>query len=140
MKEKNEGNQVAIITKEWEITEDYIFDVAMKHGLINLDMNDFTKFASLNKPLIAIKADGDGPMSEQMSIALKGINLQANVKVSAVIISMAYNPSSQMVVDEMEGMNANLDELTNQGTNVLWGLREDDGIPYERSVALYVFA
>lgn len=37
MKEKNEENQVAIITKEWEITKDYIFEVAMKHGLINLD-------------------------------------------------------------------------------------------------------
>ena len=139
-KEKNEGNQVAIITKEWEITKDYIFEVAMKHGLINLDMNDFTKFASMYKPLMAIKVDGTGPMSDQMSIALKGMNLQADVKVSAIIISMSYNPSCPMLVDEMNEMNINLDELTNQGTHILWGLRDDDGISYERSVALYVFA
>ena len=140
MKEKNEENQVAIITKEWEMTKDYIFEVAMKHGLINLDWNDFANFASKYKPLLAMKADGYGTMSDQMSIALKGMNLQADVKVSAVIISMAFKPSSPMLVDEMNEMNANLDELTKQGTDILWGLREDDGIPYERSVTLYVFA
>lgn len=137
MKEKNEENQVAIITKEWEMTKDYIFEVAMKHGLINLDWNDFANFASKYKPLLAMKADGYGTVSDQMSIALKGMNLQADVKVSAVIISMAFKPSSPMLVDEM---NANLDELTKQGTDILWGLREDNGIPYERSVTLYVFA
>lgn len=45
-----------------------------------------------------------------------------------------------MVVDEMNGMKVNLDELTSKGTDVLWGLQENDGILYERSVALYVFA
>lgn len=140
MKEKNEENQVAIITKEWEMTKDFIFEVAMKNGLINLDWNDFANFASKYKPLQAMKADGYGSMSDQMSISLKGMNLQTDVKVSAVIISMAFNPSRPMVVDEMNGMNVKFEELTNQGVDVLWGLREDDDIPYERSVALYVFA
>ena len=140
MKEKNEENQVAIITKEWEITKDYIFEVAMKHGLINLDWNDFANFASKYKPLLAMKADGYGSMSDQMSIALKGMSLQADVKISAIIISMAFEPSSPMTVDEMDGMDVKLDELVSQGMDVLWGLREDDGIPYERSVTLYVFA
>ena len=140
MKEKNEENQVAIITKEWEMTKDYIFEEVMKPGLINLDMNDFIKFASMYKPLLAMKADGYGTISDQMSIALKGMNTQADVKVSAIIISMAFAPSNPMAVDELNGMNAIMDELTNQGTEVLWGLRADDGIPYERSVTLYVFA
>ena len=140
MKEKNEENQVAIITKEWEMTKDYIFEVAMKHGLINLDWNDFANFASKYKPLLAMKADGYGSMSDQMSIALKGMSLQADVKISAIIISMAFEPSSPMTVDEMDGMDVKLDELVSQGMDVLWGLREDDGIPYERSVTLYVFA
>ena len=140
MKEKNEENQVAIITKEWKMTKDYIFEVAMKHGLINLDWNDFANFASKYKPLLAMKADGYGSMSDQMSIALKGMSLQANVKISAIIISMAFEPSSPMTVDEMDGMDVKLDELVSQGMDVLWGLREDDGIPYERSVTLYVFA
>ena len=68
------------------------------------------------------------------------MNLQADVKISAIIISMSYNPSCPMVVDEMNGMKVNLDELTSKGTDVLWGLQENDGILYERSVALYVFA
>lgn len=140
MKEKNEESQVAIITKEWKMTKDYIFEVAMKHGLINLDWNDFANFASKYKPLLAMKADGYGSMSDQMSIALKGMSLQANVKISAIIISMAFEPSSPMTVDEMDGMDVKLDELVSQGMDVLWGLREDDGIPYERSVTLYVFA
>lgn len=140
MREKNEENQVAIITKDWEITKDYIFEVAMKHGLINLNWHDFANFASKYKPLLAIKVDGYGSMSNHVSTALKGMNLQADVKISAIIISMAFKPSSPMLVDEMNEMNANLDELTNQGTDILWGLREDDGIPYERSVTLYVFA
>lgn len=45
-----------------------------------------------------------------------------------------------MIVDEMGGMDVNLDGLTSKGSDVLWGLREDNDIPYERSVALYVFA
>ena len=140
MKEKNEESRVAIITKEWKMTKDYIFEVAMKHGLINLDWNDFANFASKYKPLLAMKADGYGSMSDQMSIALKGMSLQADVKISAIIISMAFEPSSPMTVDEMDGMDVKLDELVSQGMDVLWGLREDDGIPYERSVTLYVFA
>lgn len=52
MEEKNEGNHMVIITQEWEMTKDYIFEVAMKRGLINLDVNDFTKFASMYKPLM----------------------------------------------------------------------------------------
>ncbi len=139
-KEKNEENQVAIITEEWEMTKDYIFEVAMKHGLINLDWHDFANFASKYKLLLAIKVDGYGSMSNHVSTALKGMNLQADVKISAIIISMSYNPSCPMVVDEMNGMKVNLDELTSKGTDVLWGLQENDGILYERSVALYVFA
>lgn len=140
MEEKNEVKQVAIITKEWEITQDYIFEVVMKHGLISLDMNDFTKFASKYKPLMAIKVDGTGPMSRLMSIAMNVMNLQAKGKVPAMIISMSYNPSCPMIVDEMGGMDVNLDGLTSKGSDVLWGLRENNDIPYERSVALYVFA
>lgn len=140
MKEKNEGNHMAIITEEWEMTKDYIFEVAMKRGLINLDMNDFTKFASMYKPLMAIKVDGNSPMSHLTSIAMKGMNLQAKGKVSAIIISMSYNPSCPMVVDELNGLNVNLNGLTSNGTDAIWGLREDNGNSYERSIALYAFA
>lgn len=131
---------MAIITEEWEMTKDYIFEVAMKYGLINLDWHDFANFASKYKLLLAIKVDGYGSKSNHVSTALKGMNLQADVKISAIIISMSYNPSCPMVVDEMNGMKVNLDELTSKGTDVLWGLQENDGILYERSVALYVFA
>lgn len=141
MKEKNEGNHMAIITEEWEMTKDYIFEVAMKRGLINLDMNDFTKFASMYKPLMAIKVDVNSPMSHLTSIAMKGMNLQAKSKASAIIISMSYNPSCPMVVDELNGLNVNLNGLTSNGTDaLLWGLREDNGNSYERSIALYAFA
>ena len=48
---------VQTITKEWEITKTYIFDVASRDGIINLDWNDFESRARNMKVAVAVKVD-----------------------------------------------------------------------------------
>ena len=45
------SNMIQIVTKEWEITKNYIFEVAMREGLINLDWYDFERRAQKSLPL-----------------------------------------------------------------------------------------
>ena len=58
---------IQVITKEWEITKAYIYDVALLPGLIKLDWDDFEVFAEKHRPVVAVskktykKGNGRGP-------------------------------------------------------------------------------
>lgn len=36
---------IKTITREWEITKDYIFEVALRNGIVKLGWHDFEKMA-----------------------------------------------------------------------------------------------
>ena len=48
---------VQVITREWEIAKTYIYEVALRDGMIRLDWNDFEMKAWKSKPAVAVKVD-----------------------------------------------------------------------------------
>ena len=55
---------VQVITREWEIAKTYIYEVALRDGMIRLDWNDFEMKAWKSKPAVAVKVDAQHGISE----------------------------------------------------------------------------
>ena len=61
---------VQTITKEWQITKMYIYEVVLRDGVISLDWDDFETFANENIPLLAIRNEGDTPVKDLVKEAM----------------------------------------------------------------------
>ena len=55
---------VQVITRDWEIAKTYIYEVALRDGMIRLDWNDFEMKVWKIKPAVAVKVDEPFGISE----------------------------------------------------------------------------
>lgn len=139
MEESNREELVRVIKDEQEITKDYFINVAQVRGLINLDLNDFRKFADKLKPIMEIIVDDRISVSAQIETAMEKIREQETTVVSAIILSVSFKPSYPLMMKELEGMADCLNNLTKQNIEVVWGIQERVNISNQRSVTLFVF-
>lgn len=139
MEESNGEELIRVIKDEQEITSDYFINVAQVKGLINLDLYDFRKFADKHKLIMEIIVDAHIPVSTQMGTAMNEIRKQGITMVSAIILSVSFNPSHPFMMEEVEGTIDCLDNLTKQNIKVIWGIQERTNISNQRSVSLFVF-
>lgn len=139
MKESNREELIRVIKDEQEITKDYFINVAQVRGLINLDLNDFRKFADKLKPIMEVIVDARISVSAQIETAMEEIRKQQTTVVSAIILSVSFKPSYPLMMEELEGMADCLNNLTKQDIEVIWGIQERAYISNQRSVSLFVF-
>lgn len=139
MEESNREELIRVIKDEQEITKDYFINVAQVRGLINLDLNDFRKFADKLKPIMEVIVDARIPVSAQIETAMEEIRKQQTTVVSAIILSVSFKPSYPLMMEELEGMADCLNNLTKQDIEVIWGIQERAYISNQRSVSLFVF-
>ena len=139
MEKSNEEELIRIIKDEQEITNDYFINVAQVRGLINLDLNDFMKFTDKYKLVMQIIVDAHISLSAQMETAIEEIGKQGIVGVSAVILSVSFNPLYPLIMEEFEGVTDCLNNLKRQDVEMVWGIQERDNISNQRSVSLFVF-
>ena len=130
---------IRVIKDEQEITKDYFINVAQVRGLINLDLNDFRKFADKLKPIMEVIVDARISVSAQIETAMEEIRKQQTTVVSAIILSVSFKPSYPLMMEELEGMADCLNNLTKQDIEVIWGIQERAYISNQRSVSLFVF-
>ena len=83
MEESNREELIRVIKDEQEITKDYFINVAQVRGLINLDLNDFRKFADKLKPIMEVIVDARISVSAQIETAMEEIRKQQTTVVSA---------------------------------------------------------
>lgn len=76
----------------------------------------------------------------QIETALEEIRKQGITAVSAIILSVSFNPSCPLMMEEFEGVRDCLNNLIKQDVEVIWGIQERADISNQRSVALFVFA
>ena len=69
---------VQVITREWEIAKTYIYEVALRDGMIRLDWNDFEMKAWKSKPAVAVKVDEPIGISEMSVKAIDEIKKNIN--------------------------------------------------------------
>ncbi len=139
MEESNREELIRVIKDEQEITKDYFINVAQVRGLINLDLNDFRKFADKLKPIMEVIVDARISVSAQIETAMEEIRKQQTTVVSAIILSVSFKPSYSLMMEELEGMADCLNNLTKQDIEVIWGIQERAYISNQRSVSLFVF-
>lgn len=139
MEESNREELIRVIKDEQEITKDYFINVAQVRGLINLDLNDFRKFADKLKPIMEVIVDARISVSAQIETAMEEIRKQQTTVVSAIILSVSFKPSYPLMMEELEGMANCLNNLTKQDIEVIWGIQERAYISNQRSVSLFVF-
>ena len=102
---------VQVITREWEIAKTYIYEVALRDGMIRLDWNDFEMKAWKSKPAVAVKVDEPLGISEMSVKAIDEIKKNINNTLSSVIIIISYKKDQPLMMDELGGMNECLSRL-----------------------------
>lgn len=139
MKESSREDLIRVIKDEQEITKDYFINVVQAEGLINLDLNDFRKFADKYKVVMQITVDARISVSAQIEIAMEEIRKHGITVVSAIILSVSFNSSYSLMMKELESVLDCLNNLTKQNIEVIWGIQECTNILNQCSVSLFVF-
>lgn len=130
---------VQVITREWEIAKTYIYEVALRDGMIRLDWNDFEMKAWKSKPAVAVKVDEPLGISEMSVKAIDEIKKNINNTLSSVIIIISYKKGQPLMMDELGGMNECLSRLAEEDVEINWGVQEADEITNSRSMTVFAF-
>lgn len=107
-----------VITREWEIAKTYIYEVALRDGMIRLDWNDFEMKAWKSKPAVAVKVDEPLGISEMSVKAIYEIKKNINNTLSSVIIIISYKKDQPLMMDELGGMNECLSRLAEEDVEI----------------------
>lgn len=130
---------IQTITKEWEITQTYIFDVVMRDGLIKLDWDDFRNFAETHRPKIAVKVEEDLPISGLVECAMREIEKYCLGRLASFIVSISYKRDDEIMMDEINGLSESLASIADKDIEIKWGLSPNDNVRYRRSLCIFVF-
>lgn len=130
---------VQVITREWEIAKTYIYEVALRDGMIRLDWNDFEMKAWKSKPAVAVKVDEPLGISKMSVKAIDEIKKNINNTLSSVIIIISYKKYQPLMMDELGGMNECLSRLAEEDVEINWGVQEADEITNSRSMTVFAF-
>lgn len=130
---------IQTITKEWEITQTYIFDVVMRDGLIKLDWDDFRNFAENHRPKIAVKVEEDLPISGLVECAMREIEKYCLGRLASFIVSISYKRDDEIMMDEINGLSESLASIADKDIEIKWGLSPNDNVRYRRSLCIFVF-
>mgnify|MGYP002625050895 FL=1 len=130
---------VQTITKEWQITKMYIYEVVLRDGVISLDWDDFETFAEKNRPMVAIRNEGDIPVKELVKEAMDKVQKYCSTKPSSIIISISYKKGDEIKMDEMFGLSDSMDEITSENVEIKWGISQGESLESKRSVCIFIF-
>ena len=130
---------VQIITREWEITKTYIYEVVLRDGMIKLDWNDFEMKAWKNKPAVAVKVDESLSVSELTEKAIGEMKKYIKGALSSVMVIVSYQKDQHLMMDELGGMNDSLSRLAEEDVEIVWRVQETDDMANPRSVTVFAF-
>ena len=130
---------VQVITREWEIAKTYIYEVALRDGMIRLDWNDFEMKAWKSRPAVAVKVDEPLGISEMSVKAIDEIKKNINNTLSSVIIIISYKKDQPLMMDELGRMHKCLSRLVEEEVEINWDFQETDEITNSRSMTVFAF-
>ena len=130
---------VQIITREWEITKTFIFEVVMKEGLMKIDLNDFENAAKHSKPAVAVKVDEPLGISEMMDMAFEEMMKNLTGTLTSVMIIISYRLDQNIMMAELGGMNESFSRLSEEEVEIVWCIQEADDITNSRSITVFAF-
>ena len=128
---------IQVFTKDWEITKNSIFDVAEKKSLICLDWHDFESRAMVSRPVVAVKVDEPLAFSELMSEGIGLAKQHIRGTLSSLMIVAASKPGEDLMMEELGGVGAILNEFADEGVDIAWGLLETEDIEHNHCVTVF---
>ena len=123
---------VQIIKKEWQITKIYIYEVVLQEGIINLDWNE-------HRTLIAVKNEGDAPVSQLVDKAMGEARRQGISQPSSIIVSIFYKEGEEIMMEEMFGLCDGMNQIASEDVAIKWGISQNDSLENKRSVNVFIF-
>lgn len=130
---------IQVITREWQITKTYIYDVALLSGLINLDWDDFKVFAGSHRPVVAVRNEGACSVKELTEQTMSEIRKHCSNKLSNIIVSISYKEGEELMMDEMEEVSDCLTMLANENIGIKWGISQNDTLKCKRCISVFAF-
>lgn len=131
---------VQVVTKEWEIAKTYIYGVALKKGLMNLDWEDFERKAQWGRPSAAVTVDEPLSLPELMAEAVAQMEKYTGRTHSGVMVVVSYNKGHELMMDELGDLYDSLSNYIDcNEVDVTWGIQEDEEIANHRCVMVFVF-
>lgn len=130
---------IQIIKQEWEITKTYIFDVALRDGMIKLDWHDFETRAMQHKPLVAVKADEPISLVKLTESVLEAIHMNINNEISSVMVVISYKKDNEIMMDEMGELNESFSQMADEDIEIVWGIQQAEDITNSRCVTVFAF-
>ena len=119
---------IQTITKEWQITKMYIYEVVLRDGVISLDWDDFETFAEKHCPLMAIRNEGDVPVKDLVMEVMDEVTKHCSDKPSSIIISISHQKDAEIMMDEMFGLSDSMDEIASENVEIKWGIIQGDNL------------
>lgn len=133
------SNMIQIVTKEWEITKNYIFEVAMREGLINLDWYDFERRAQESRPAVEVKVDEPLDISSMIEKAGEEVKNNINGTLSSLMLLISYKKDKELMMEEMNGLNDILPKLAEDNVDICWGIQQNEQTENDRCITIYAF-
>lgn len=133
------SNMIQIVTKEWEITKNYIFEVAMREGLINLDSYDFERRAQESRPAVEVKVDEPLDISSMIEKAGEEVKNNINGTLSSLMLLISYKKDKELMMEEMNGLNDILPKLAEDNVDICWGIQQNEQTENDRCITIYAF-
>lgn len=135
-KMENLKETVQVITNDREIEQDYRVNVAEIPGIIRTDMCDFYSLSGKHRPVMEIIVDSSEQISAQLETAMSEIRKRGIVRIAAAILSIAFKPSSPLMMDELRSTNIFFEY---NKINIKRAVQENDNISNDRSITLFIF-
>lgn len=130
---------IKVITREWEVTKDYIFEIALRDGLIKLDWNDFEMKAQESRPALAVKVDEPLTISRMVEIAFEEIKKNFEGTLFSLMLIIFYKKDKELMMEEIGGLNDRLSHLAKKGVEISLGIQQNGQITNDRSITIYAF-
>lgn len=130
---------IQIITKEWEITKTYIYEVVLRDGLIKLDWKDFEMKARESRPAVAVKVDEANSLAELTFHAIGEVKKNVKRVLSCVMVVLSFKKGHDLMMDELGGMNESFSRLADENVDIMWGIQQIENINNNRSITVFAF-
>lgn len=130
---------IQILTKEWEITKEYIYEVALQQGIVQLDINDFLFAVRYRRPLLAVKVEDEALIPELCQQAFHNLDSNLSLKPSVVILNFVYGEDNPIHIEEMQALMDIFQSYNEQNIEIKWGLQSRKEFAYQRQVQLFAF-
>lgn len=128
-----------IITREWEVTKNYIFEIVLRDGLIKLDWHDFEMKAQESRPAVAVKVDEPLNISKMIETALGEIKKKIKGELACLMLIISYKKDKELMMEEIGGLNDSLSLLAEEGVDINLGIQQNGQITNDRSITVYAF-